>query len=110
VVNLPNRNLLFYRHPDGSIEYEVVWKQRDGFPHEWWNCWRHPLCGHKMRRIHFTCMTGCRIRPNYNGQLPNPIPLAGFIQISVLRNRRFPRLKDALIKLTSTLLENLLAR
>ena len=71
------------------------------------------LCDRDLRRVHFTCaMTalrmGCRIRRVYYGKLPVMNELDGVIILKILKNRRFKRVKNRLLKLAITLVENTL--
>ena len=71
------------------------------------------LCDQDLKRVHFTCaMTalgmGCRIRRVYSGKLPAMNELDGVIILKILKNRRFKRVKNRLLKYAITLVENTL--
>lgn len=119
----PNRNVITSITPDGRRFRETIWKQRDNYSHDWWNCWRqprgHPLCGLNLDRIHLTCLR-CGIRRSYLGKMPDIIEVGQYqITMRWLRNPNKPRGHDLtwgtrirlrLLKISLSLIETFLAK
>jgi hypothetical protein len=120
VENYRTRNLITrYNAETRKLTVEVVWKPEEirklsqELPKRRFVMSCRNLCGQDLKRIHFTCaMTylglGCKIRRSYYGQLPDPYELQNILLLKTLKRRRFPRLKDWLLKYALTLVENLL--
>ncbi len=63
------------------------------------------LCGLDLKRVHVTCWLHCRIRKVYYGKLPTVNELKAVWSIAPNVNRRFNRLRDAIFKRLSLLME-----
>lgn len=63
------------------------------------------LCGLDLKRVRFTCFAHCRIRRVYYGELPVFNEIIGVYTLTVLKRRRFARVKDELLRRLLSLAE-----
>jgi hypothetical protein len=111
------RNLLLWRDDQNRLWVETVWKPQgirlneQEMPRRRFALPCHVLCGLDLRRPHLTCVASCRIRRVYYHKLPdlNELERVQVVQIRILKRRRFPRLKDFLMKEAFSLIHNFLA-
>ena len=62
-----------------------------------------PICTKDVCRPHITCLV-CKYRKVYYGKMPHVIPIR-VLMICIHTNRRFARIKDAIIKRLAELME-----